>query len=109
MSNFEATWKMLDASDNEVAITMRGENATDGVNTLAARKEFIEKALERGWTLVTGRTAPAGTTNGQSSEPPPRCEHGAREFKQGVNRNGKPYKGFFCTQQNSDCKPLWVK
>lgn len=107
MPNFEATWKMVDAADSEVTITMRGENVTDGVNTLAARKEFIEKALERGWTLVTGKSQESNT-NGKADGP--RCPHGARIWKSGTSRStGKPYKGWFCPQRGSDCEPLFVR
>lgn len=105
---FEASWKMIDAADNEVTITMRGDNVGDGVNTLAARKEFIEKALERGWTLVTGKVQELNT-NGNKADGP-RCPHGARIWKSGTGKKtGKPYKGWFCPQRESDCEPLFVK
>lgn len=43
-------------------------------------------------------SAPAGTT--------PTCKHGAMFFKSGTNKSGKPYSGYFCSED--DCKPVWV-
>jgi len=40
---------------------------------------------------------------------PHSCPHGARQYKQGVNKAGKPYKGWYCPQLSPDCKVEWVK
>lgn len=37
------------------------------------------------------------------------CKHGARNYKEGFNKTGKPYKGYFCPQLSPECKVEWVK
>jgi hypothetical protein len=37
------------------------------------------------------------------------CPHGARVYKSGTNKAGKPYKGWYCPQLSPDCKVEWVK
>jgi hypothetical protein len=36
----------------------------------------------------------------------PNCAHGAMMRREGVNKNGKPYKGWVCTGHNRDCA-IW--
>ena len=39
----------------------------------------------------------------------PSCQHGPRVFREGVSKAGKPYKAWFCSNQdrNDQCKPEW--
>lgn len=41
----------------------------------------------------------------------PSCVHGPRRYKEGVNKQGKPYKAWFCPSQdrNNQCPPEWVR
>jgi hypothetical protein len=40
----------------------------------------------------------------------PSCPHGVKEYKTGVNKQGRPYKAWFCPSQdkNNQCKPEWL-
>ena len=48
---------------------------------------------------VTGGTGPA-----------PTCPHGVKEYKSGVNKQGRPYKMWACpsSDRNNQCKPEWL-
>lgn len=39
------------------------------------------------------------------------CAHGEMQYKTGVSKAGKTYKGFFCSSQdrNAQCSPQWAK
>ncbi len=56
-------------------------------------------------TSVTppGAAAPAGAA--------PSCAHGARTFKSGISKAGKPYKLWACPSfdRNDQCQPEWVR
>ena len=48
----------------------------------------------------------------QDSAPPaPSCGHGTRLYKEGVGKNGKAWRAYFCpsTDRSSQCDPEWVK
>jgi hypothetical protein len=36
------------------------------------------------------------------------CAHGPRVWKAGANKQGKPYRGWFCGKNVDGCKPIWV-
>lgn len=50
-----------------------------------------------------GAAAPAGAA--------PSCAHGARTFKSGISKAGKPYKLWACPSfdRNDQCAPEWVR
>lgn len=57
------------------------------------------------WTPPQGAAAPAASQPGAA----PTCAHGPREFKQGVARSGKAWKGWSCTQpKGQDCPMQWI-
>lgn len=58
------------------------------------------------WTPPQGASAaPAASQPGAA----PSCAHGPREFKQGVARSGKAWKGWSCTEpKGQDCPMQWV-
>ena len=37
------------------------------------------------------------------------CKHGARNYKEGFNKAGKPYKGWYCPQLSPECPVVWAK
>ena len=53
-------------------------------------------------------------TNGNGTKPtktaPPKCTVCSKkmEFREGTNRGGKPYKGFFCPDRECEGKPVWI-
>ena len=53
-------------------------------------------------------------TNGNGAKPtktaPPKCTVCSKkmEFREGTNRGGKPYKGFFCPDRECEGKPVWI-
>ena len=52
--------------------------------------------------------------NGNGTTPtktaPPKCTVCSKkmEFREGTNRSGKPYKGFFCQDRECEGKPVWI-
>ena len=40
---------------------------------------------------------------------PGNCAHGQRVYKEGTNKSGKPYKGWFCGSNVQGCSPEWVR
>jgi hypothetical protein len=40
----------------------------------------------------------------------PMCNHGQMTYREGKNKVGKPYKGYFCTAEDTydQCQPAWV-
>ena len=83
--------------------------------------ETVQKALDvaallTGAQTVTTATAPAAvpTDGGATVTQLPTgdlktCNHGVREYKEGTNRSGKRYAGWFCPSKNKndECKPVW--
>ena len=53
-----------------------------------------------------------GNGNGAkaSKTAPPKCPVCSKkmEFREGTNRTGKPYKGFFCPDRECEGKPVWI-
>ena len=53
-----------------------------------------------------------GNGNGAkaSKTAPPKCPVCSKkmEFREGTNRTGKPYKGFFCQDRECEGKPVWI-
>lgn len=53
-------------------------------------------------------------TNGNGAAPtktnPPKCAvcRTKMEFREGTNRGGKPYKGFFCPDRECKGRPVWI-
>lgn len=45
-----------------------------------------------------------GQANPQG-QPAEICAHGPRYWKEGINKGGKPYKGWFCTPNADGCAP----
>lgn len=56
--------------------------------------------LPAGWS-----PAPSGGGSGQT------CRHGARTYKVGTSKAGKPYRAHFCPSpdRNDQCDPVWVQ
>lgn len=52
---------------------------------------------------AAGFTAPAAAPAAQGDAR--YCQHGMRNFKSGINKNNKPYSGYFCTANS--CPPEW--
>jgi hypothetical protein len=52
---------------------------------------------------------PTGNPVQQGGPPAPSCQHGARVWKEGTSKAGKPYKLWACPSrnQNDQCAPVW--
>ena len=58
------------------------------------------------WATRPAQAAPAVNPAAGAG---PSCPHGAMTWKEGTGKaSGKPYKGWFCPQRGSDCKPQFV-
>lgn len=38
----------------------------------------------------------------------PACQHGGKVWKEGQNKAGRPYKGWFCPANVNGCAPTWA-
>ncbi len=68
-----------------------------------------------GHTLATTDALVGAATPAQPAAPvsvapsasqPHSCAHGPRTFREGTNKSGKDYKGYFCAEDQ--CSPEWV-
>lgn len=108
------------------------ENAALFVN-VAAALNAVPPALAANVASVQVQTEPAPQQNGgwgqpqqqapsfaqpqqapqygQPQEQGPACRHGARAFKSGTSKAGKPYKMWACPSSNrqDQCEPQWVR
>lgn len=80
--------------------------------------ETIQKALDvanllTGAQTVVSTPAPAAQGATVTQHPAAQglhtCSHGVREYKEGTNRQGKAYAGWFCPEKNrnAQCAPEW--
>lgn len=66
----------------------------------------------RSFEQIVSEPAQASTFSGAAAAAgAPTCAHGARSWKSGTSKNGKPYNGWFCTSNDRDnqCPPQWSK
>lgn len=52
---------------------------------------------------------PPFPTEAPSSGKPSCPSHGPMFFKEGTNKSGKPYAGWFCSTEGCETKPIWSK
>ena len=86
----------------------------------ASSAEVLDEAHEAVGTIIKagGEARPSNgegyATNGNGTQParatPPKCGTCGKkmEFREGTNRSGKPYKGFFCQDRDCAGKPVWI-
>lgn len=103
-------------------LNIRGESVEE-VNAIfdqVLESGFIQKALDvaalvcAGHVVQEAAAAPqqdqsATVTQHPASQGLKTCAHGVREFRSGTNRQGKPYKGWFCPEKNrnAQCAVVW--
>lgn len=110
-SGFDSPWTVGRGTVDQLAADLRVD---------ADLKSIMEMSVKTGkWysRLFGGNTSGGGKSESQrpaQQEAPggekKYCKHGEMRFNSGVNKQGKPYKGFFCTAEDRDeqCKPEWV-
>lgn len=81
-------------------------NAAVGLNATPTQVQVPQGAP------VAGPTTPApqvSAPQGQAA-PGPVCQHGPRQYKEGVSKAGKPYKLWACTgPRGQECPPEWIR
>ena len=80
------------------------------VEVMAYFEEIDPTPKEKAYS-APAQSAPArGKAPTQSSTDEHVCpEHGEMEFKEGVSKAGKPWKGWFCPERDCDTKPVWIR
>lgn len=112
-------------------VTLRADSIQEAIELAAAWAEKSDKIIESltvgdqvvlaKSVMATGVVAPheppVKVTQNLSQPPPsangsptaPSCQHGPKEFKEGVSAKG-PWKGWFCQGPKGEkCSPQWVK
>lgn len=84
----------------------------------ASSEEVLDEAQEAIGKIVDGGGGPrpAGAPEEGEAPPapdkknPPKCSVCGKKmvYREGESRTGKPYKGFFCADQDCAGKPVWV-
>lgn len=59
---------------------------------------------------VQAAPAPADDPFESATPAGPVCSHGPRKWREGTSKNGKPYRGWFCTStnRNDQCPAEWA-
>jgi hypothetical protein len=117
---FEAPWIVIHAADATDALNQinTGDFATLAERTVAAAEFFRAAHNVKGG--LASREPAAAPQQSWSEQPTqqapapqggPACVHGARVFKSGTSKAGKPYKMWACPSQNrqAQCDPEWVR
>jgi hypothetical protein len=115
-----APWIVIEAGSAEEVERLLRDVMDRGLHTTTARasKAFIQA---NGISVRAGESSNSGASPRQPSpeqgEPlppgvePRNCRHGRMAFRTGTNRNGNPYKAFFCpTPKNTpdQCSPIFL-
>lgn len=101
------------ASLNEVVEQEARENAPEKPKTAPVRRSEAPQAPEVDPWAVEAPAAPFdpaefGLTLVEDNPDAPMCEHGARTWKTGTSKAGKPWSAWMCTAPKSEaCEPLW--
>ena len=102
------------ARDNAVHITnaldtIRGVSAVAQAmpGTQVVSSETVPQQAQRAAQAVQGTQRYAPNPSGP---PAPTCQHGARVYKEGVNKKGGTYKAWFCpsNDRNTQCPAQWL-
>ena len=88
-------------------------SAVAGVGSIAqafpgsqvVQSETVPQQVQRA-VQVAQDTAPQYAPN-PNQPPAPTCQHGERIYKEGVSKQGKSYKGWFCPQNS--CQAQWAR
>lgn len=109
---FDAPWLVTHGPDAAtVNAIVKARDFTDLIDNTVT----ITRYAQGKWsgTKTTPDAAPrsqpdrTGAPNGEKKY----CAHGERDYKEGVSKAGKTYKGYFCTSGDKDnqCSPEWAK
>lgn len=113
---FDAAWIVVKAPTVEGALTLLDDAKRHrlGERVKAAAEEFRAGSGGNSARQANARPAPQqqqATAQQAAASPVPgdTCPHG-RTHKEGVNKAGKPYAGFFCDgPRGQQCAPIWGK
>jgi hypothetical protein len=120
-AGYDAPWLVARGPD---AKAINSVVDTPDYKSLVEVTAKVARYAQKAWTESGGGSVPAaagGSANTAPKAQPDRmaapsgetkfCKHGARDYKEGVSKAGKTYKGFFCTSTDRDdqCGPDWAK
>lgn len=119
-SDFEADFRTLLGEQTFVDVV--GKFAASLITTPGGADPVLDRAVQ---TVVNSglvgqqyaQQAPLPPAQQWNQAPPapvqagPSCAHGPRTYKEGVSKQGKPYKAWFCSSQdrNNQCPAEWAK
>ena len=97
----------------EMHLQLNGASPGDVLDEAhGAVKTIIKAGGEARPSNGEGLSHENGNGNGAkaSKTAPPKCPVCSKkmEFREGTNRTGKPYKGFFCQDRECEGKPVWI-
>lgn len=115
-SGYDAPWLVARGPD---AKSINGVVDTPDYKVLVETTAKVARYAQKVWAGEASQSAtasaPALRTQPDRTAAPSGetkfCRHGERSYKEGVNKSGKTYKGFFCPSSDRDdqCSPEWAK
>ena len=93
----------------ESHLQLKGATVKDVLSEADSAIATVKKA---GGVARPRRQTPAGGSNGSTPPEgdPPKCGacDSSMTFREGISRNGKDYKGYFCPDRDCEGEPVWV-
>lgn len=89
-----------------VESALRGAPATPTGQQFAAPQQYAQPTTTQ--QAVANLNAAGIDTTVVPQQAGNACAHGPMNYKEGVNKAGKAYKGWFCTVPRSSCSPIWA-
>lgn len=118
---YDAPWLVVHAADAEDAekqlLEIRGGNLLKAVSVVAGEFAGTKGAVQPARAQAAPQQAPQQQTPRQDApswSDGRSCSHGVMVAREGTNKNGNPYKVYFCaapqnTPDHEKCKAVWVK
>lgn len=123
-SGYEAPWITVDGADiSDAKSTL--EDAGDDFGDLLNMVATASTSFQTEYSNSKQKNAPAenkgggfkkasSNQGGKNSVSPDgqvkECQHGAMTYREGTNKNGNPYRAFFCpaSDRSEQCKPVFL-
>lgn len=102
-------FQVSDKMNGDIIFLARADTMPEVVNELVALRDILkDKYLDTPSPTEPPVVEQTTFTGHASTEHLCPVHNLPRVYKEGVSKNGKPYKGYFCTVPRCSAKPEWV-
>lgn len=116
-TGYDSPWIVIHAASSEDALKQLQDPYLANVieRTAMVAAHFVGKVKPAAPAAQPQAAPPAQNTVPPQQQAPGGeqrfCAHGEMQYKTGVSKAGKTYKGYFCSSQdrNNQCPPQWAK